>query len=155
MFRWIVQSDHYISISICHLFSLTSTSVIICVFWSYNLLFPWPNMPLAYYASCDVWKVKMLTGPKCLVTSLKPLNDEIKRWNINFVPLIQISTCYQQMTIYGIFSMLFKLFNYEYCSDSSSIIIIITVWRFDTRTAMICCYAVRDVEDREKNETSP
>ena len=47
------------SIAICHLFSLTSTSVIICLFWSYNLLFPWPNMLTSLLCSLRCIEVKM------------------------------------------------------------------------------------------------
>jgi len=72
-FFW--DSVYNFSIAICHLFSLASTSVIICVFLSYNLLFPWPNMltSVAHYAGCDVWnwnvkKACWTASAKLLVT---------------------------------------------------------------------------------------
>ena len=60
------------SVAICHLFSLTSASVIICVFWSYNFLFSWPNMLTSlYYARCDVWTVKMPPANMLTVQSIE------------------------------------------------------------------------------------
>jgi len=50
------------SIAICHLFSLTSTSVNICVFWSHNLLFPWPKMLTSVLCSLRCMKSKIAGG---------------------------------------------------------------------------------------------
>jgi len=58
-FSWFL---YYFSVAICHLFSLSSTSVIICVFWSYNLPFPWQNMLTSLLCSLRCMKSKNVSG---------------------------------------------------------------------------------------------